>query len=92
MPQPKQFTTGVIDYDGRMSASYQSGRALSREAASTWATIVAPFVRHTATARILDLGAGTGRFSALFAGMFEAQVIGIDPSEACSQSQTVAQS
>jgi SAM-dependent methyltransferase len=62
-----------------MSANYQSGRALSPEAASTWAATVAPFV-HRGTSRILDLGAGTGRFSALFARVFEAQVLGIEPS------------
>jgi SAM-dependent methyltransferase len=80
MPQAKQFSPGIIDYDGPMSASYQSGRGLSAEAASIWAAIVAPFVERTAGARILDLGAGTGRFSTFFARLFEVQVIGIEPS------------
>jgi ubiquinone/menaquinone biosynthesis C-methylase UbiE len=48
---------------------------------STWAKIVAPFVQPAGSARILDLGAGTGRFSTLFARVFEAQVIGIEPSK-----------
>jgi ubiquinone/menaquinone biosynthesis C-methylase UbiE len=78
----RQFSPGVIDYNGRMSASYRSGRALSAETASTWAAIVAPFVHQGRNARILDLGAGTGRFSALFARTFEAQVIGIELSRA----------
>jgi ubiquinone/menaquinone biosynthesis C-methylase UbiE len=78
---PAKFSPGVIDYNGRMSASYQSGRILSPEAASTWTAAVAPFV-HRGARRILDLGAGTGRFSALFAQAFEAQVIGIEPSTA----------
>jgi ubiquinone/menaquinone biosynthesis C-methylase UbiE len=65
-----------------MAAGYQPGRTLSREAASTWVTIVGLFVRRTARVRILDLGAGTGRFSALFAGALETQVIGIEPSKA----------
>jgi ubiquinone/menaquinone biosynthesis C-methylase UbiE len=82
MPQAKQFRPGVIDYDGPMSTNYQSGRALSAEAASTWVKIVAPFVHFGVGSRILDLGAGTGRFSALFARTFEAQVIGVDPSKA----------
>jgi ubiquinone/menaquinone biosynthesis C-methylase UbiE len=81
MPQTKRFSPGVIDYDGRMSAGYEFGRALSPEAASTWATIVAPFVQPASSARILDLGAGTGRFSTLFARVFGAQVIGIEPSK-----------
>lgn len=81
MFQSKQFSPGVIDYDGQMSAGYESGRALSTEAANTWAKIVAPFVQHDAGFRILDLGAGTGRFAVLFARAFKAQVIGVDPSK-----------
>lgn len=76
----KQFSPGVIDYDVRMSANYRSGRALSEEAARTWSAVLAPFIQGIGCARILDLGAGTGRFSALFARSFDAQVIGIEPS------------
>jgi ubiquinone/menaquinone biosynthesis C-methylase UbiE len=78
----RQFSPGVIDYNGGMSASYRSGRALSPEAARTWAEIVAPFVRPGTITTILDLGAGTGRFSALFARTFDARVVGIEPSTA----------
>jgi ubiquinone/menaquinone biosynthesis C-methylase UbiE len=82
MPPVTQFCPGAIDYNDRMSANYHSGRALSSEAASTWAAIVAPFVHRRTNTRILDLGAGTGRFSALFAQAFEAQVVGIEPTKA----------
>ena len=82
MSQARQFSPGVIDYDGRMSASYQSGRALSPEAAGTWGAIVAPFVQRGRNTRILDLGAGTGRFSTLFARAFDVQVLGLEPSTA----------
>jgi ubiquinone/menaquinone biosynthesis C-methylase UbiE len=78
----RQFFPGVIDYNGRISTSYQSGRALSADAAATWAAIVAPFVRRGEKTRILDLGAGTGRFSALFARAFDAHVVGVEPSTA----------
>ena len=81
MPRAKEFYPGVIDYDGRMSAYYRSGRALSPEAANTWAAIVAPFVQRGMGTRILDLGSGTGRFSTLFAESFEADVIGVEPSK-----------
>jgi ubiquinone/menaquinone biosynthesis C-methylase UbiE len=81
MSQSKQFSPGVIDYDGRMSADYESGRELSTEAANTWAKIVAPFVHYDNGFRILDLGAGTGRFAALFARAFKARVIGVEPSK-----------
>jgi ubiquinone/menaquinone biosynthesis C-methylase UbiE len=82
MPRAKQFSPGVIDYNGRMSDRYQAGRVLSSEAASTWVAIVAPFVHRGPRTRILDLGAGTGRFSALFARTFDAQVLGIEPAHA----------
>jgi ubiquinone/menaquinone biosynthesis C-methylase UbiE len=78
----KRYFPGVIDYSGRMSASYNSGRVLSSETAATWAAIVAPFVRKRTNTRILDLGTGTGRFSTMFARVFDAHVIGVDPSTA----------
>ena len=78
----RRFFPGVIDYSGRMSAAYQSGRSLSTEAARVWTSIVAPFVRAHADPRILDLGSGTGRFSMLFSQAFDAQVVGVDPSTA----------
>jgi ubiquinone/menaquinone biosynthesis C-methylase UbiE len=82
MVAAKQFYPGAIDYSGGMSAGYNSGRALSSEAAAIWTAIVAPFVRQGTNTRILDLGAGTGRFAELFARTFEAQVIGVEPSTA----------
>ena len=74
-----RFSPGIIDYND-MSSPYQSGRALSGEAAKTWFEAVAPFVQRSARPRILDLGAGTGRFAALFALSLEATVVGIEPS------------
>ena len=82
MLTPKKFFPGVIDYTGRMSAGYNSGRALSPETAATWAAIVAPFICQGGNTRILDLGAGTGRFAELFARVFEAEVVGVEPSTA----------
>jgi ubiquinone/menaquinone biosynthesis C-methylase UbiE len=80
MPRATQFSPGAIDYD-RMSASYHSGRALSAEAASTWCATAAPFVCTARSARVLDLGSGTGRFATLFARSFETKVIGVEPSK-----------
>jgi len=79
MPASRRFSPGIIDYDD-MSARYQSGRVLSAEAAKTWSTVVSRFVQGSTRPRIVDLGAGTGRFSALFALSLEATVIGIEPS------------
>jgi SAM-dependent methyltransferase len=46
-----------------------------------WCAAVAPFVQTLQPGRILDLGAGTGRFAALFARSFKHQVIGVEPSQ-----------
>jgi SAM-dependent methyltransferase len=74
-----RFSPGIIDYDD-VSARYQSGRALSGEAAKTWSAAVMPFIQDSACPRILDLGAGTGRFAALFALSLDVTVIGVEPS------------
>jgi SAM-dependent methyltransferase len=74
-----RFTPGIIDYDD-VSARYQPGRALSGEAAKTWSAAVMPFIQDSACPRILDLGAGTGRFAALFALSLDVTVIGVEPS------------
>ena len=65
-----------------MSAGYPSGRALSADTAATWTAIVAPFIPQGTNTRILDLGAGTGRFSELFVRTFDAHVVGVEPSTA----------
>ena len=79
MPAARRFSPGIIDYDA-MSARYDSGRALSGRAAETWLAEVDPFVQGSTRPRILDLGAGTGRFATVFAESFDATVIGIEPS------------
>ena len=79
MPATGRFSPGIIDYD-KMSARYQSGRALSGAAAEAWTAVLASFVRDCACPRVLDLGSGTGRFSSLFARSLNATVIGVEPS------------
>jgi ubiquinone/menaquinone biosynthesis C-methylase UbiE len=80
MAGTRPFAPGVIDYESRMSPNYMSARALSREAASIWCEILGPFVQRVGRARIVDVGAGTGRFASLFARSFTVQVIGVEPS------------
>jgi ubiquinone/menaquinone biosynthesis C-methylase UbiE len=76
----KGFSAGVIDYDGAMSVHYSAGRALSSETAETWRSVIESFVGTPNPAVILDLGAGTGRFTKLFAESFAARVIAVEPS------------
>jgi len=81
MARRARFSPGVINYDGPMSEGYGRGRALSPKSCRVWCAAVAPFVQTLQPSRILDLGAGTGRFAALFARSFEHQVIGVEPSQ-----------
>jgi ubiquinone/menaquinone biosynthesis C-methylase UbiE len=79
-PKQQRFLPGVIDYNGVIAENYRAGRALSSETAETWRRAIERFVETAPPLIILDLGAGTGRFSGLFAESFQAQVIAIEPS------------
>jgi ubiquinone/menaquinone biosynthesis C-methylase UbiE len=69
-----------MDYDVTgIPEGYDRGRGLSPDTLKLWMDTVAPWV--TSTPRtILDLGAGTGRFSDPLAVRFAATVIAVDPS------------
>jgi len=70
-----------VDYDRRLHQAYRAGRSLSDATGRLWMDAIG---RHAGRARaaltILDLGAGTGRFSVLLAEAFEARVVGVEPS------------
>ena len=71
-----------MDYDStEIPAGYDRGRDHGPEVLRLWMNVVAAYVgtRHLNT--ILDLGCGTGRFSEALAAHFDAEVIGIDPSQ-----------
>ena len=84
----RPFQPGFINYDEVIAANYAAARGLSAETASIWTAIVEPFIKPAHPATVLDLGCGTGRFSALFAGRFEARVIGLDPALAMLRAAT----
>lgn len=66
-----------VDYD-KQSRVYDKGRSLPPEAIDTWMVTAR---RHVPDAtRILDLGAGTGRFSSALAETFQADVYAVEPS------------
>lgn len=70
-----------MDYDQTdMPAVYESGRAYSSQVLSLWLSVISRWVPNGAS-DILDLGCGTGRYSAALADLFNARAIAVDPSE-----------
>lgn len=71
-----------VDYDRRLYQEYRAGRSLSAASGRLWMDALAGHVdRGRSGLTILDLGAGTGRFSVLLADAFASRVVGVEPSE-----------
>ena len=71
-----------VDYDRRLYRTYRAGRSLSPDTGRLWMDALASHVgRDRSDLTILDLGAGTGRFSVLLADAFASQVVAVEPSE-----------
>lgn len=62
-----------------MSRDYDSARGLNHDTVATWQRVLGPHVQ--GRARVLDLGAGTGRFSLPLAEWSGGLVVGIEPAE-----------
>ena len=71
-----------MDYDKTdIAAVYDSGRSYSPKILQQWLDLLSAYVPKDGVSRIIDLGCGTGRYSEPLSIHFEADVIGIDPSE-----------
>ena len=71
-----------MDYDSTdIPVVYDRGRDHGPEMLQLWMNYVASCVGEQRLNTILDLGCGTGRFSESLAARFDAEVIGIDPSQ-----------
>lgn len=66
-----------VDYDAQ-APRYDAGRTLPEETIAVW--MVAARRHAKAADRVLDLGSGTGRFSAALADAFDADVVAVEPS------------
>ncbi len=71
-----------MDYDKtNIAAVYDSGRSYDPEILQQWLDLLSTYVPKEGVSRIIDLGCGTGWYSEPLSSHFEADVIGIDPSE-----------
>jgi len=71
----------MLDYDRTpIPAGYDAGRGYSPEALVFWLDAIAATAAGSKVETILDLGCGTGRFSAGLASRMHARVLAIDPS------------
>jgi SAM-dependent methyltransferase len=71
-----------MDYDkGNIPAAYDAGRAYSPATLALWLDRISRCAPRGALVRILDLGCGTGRYSAALAKHLDTQVIALDRSE-----------
>ncbi len=68
-------------YDTAMAAAYVAGRALPSSAVQAWMTAARPHLPGR-SGRLLDIGAGTGRFSTALAQACPATVVACEPSAA----------
>jgi len=71
-----------MDYDkGNIPSAYDAGRAYSPAVLALWFDRISRCAPRGALSTILDLGCGTGRYSAALANHFDADVIAVDRSE-----------
>ncbi len=66
-----------------MARGFNAGRAVSPHAQKVWHSTLEPYF--SGANRVMDVGAGTGRFSVLLAQWFGATVIGVEPAGAMQQ-------
>ena len=72
----------MTDYDKTdIPAGYDRARDHGPEMLNLWMHAIAKHLEGHSVTRILDLGCGTGRFSEALAARFDAEVIGLDPSQ-----------
>ena len=79
----------TIDFSP-IAGAYERGRMLSDEAFAVWRAAIAPYVPDSLPAAIVDIGAGTGMWSAMLARWFGASVLAIEPAAGMRQQARTA--
>jgi ubiquinone/menaquinone biosynthesis C-methylase UbiE len=71
----------MVDYNGRLSGVYATGRAMTIEQVRRWTRALASYLPEERPLSILDLGSGTGRLTPGLADEFGGPVYGVEPSD-----------
>ncbi len=74
--------TGNIYADPEAANRYNAARHLPEETKAFWMNSLKAVLPEAPIGRCLDLGCGTGRFTAVLAQTFACPVVGVEPSEA----------
>ncbi|MEV0713163.1 class I SAM-dependent methyltransferase [Asanoa sp. NPDC050611] len=77
-----------MTYDALMAAEYRTGRRLKAVDVDRWMSVARPYLP-SADGLVLDIGAGTGRFTAALAQACGAAVIACEPSAAMRSAWSV---
>ncbi len=78
------MSTGVSlnPYDEDVAAAFKASREIPREALGEWRDAIRLHLRPSPGMTVLDIGAGTGAYSAAFADWFDVRVVAVEPSDA----------
>ncbi len=71
-----------ISYDEQTAAAFKAVREVPRDGLSEWREAVRRHLRPSPGMTLVDIGAGTGAFSAAFSGWFGLSVLAVEPSAA----------
>ena len=71
-----------IIYDDAAAAAFQASRELAPDGLGEWRAAIARHLAPRPGMRILDLGAGTGRWATVLAGWYGISVVAVEPSAA----------
>ena len=71
-----------ISYDEQTAAAFKAVREVPRDGLSEWREAVRRHLRPSQGMTLVDIGAGTGAFSAAFSDWFDVSVLAVEPSAA----------
>lgn len=69
-------------YDEEVAAAFKAAREIPREGLGEWRNAIWRHLRPWPGMTVVDIGAGTGAYSAAFADWFDVRVVAVEPSDA----------